>query len=141
MAARRGICLNMESLEMELDRCTSPKPEFSHFGSESVFRLTEDYRSLCREYEQLSAFQRFFLSGQARQFETDASTLEHRVREFYNDTWVSIFLRICVLITFPYFYHRKQLRLGTGRSTGSPRLTRCVNTGMTPSDIRLCSYT
>ena len=35
MAARRGTCLDMENLEMELDRCTSPIPDFSYFGSES----------------------------------------------------------------------------------------------------------
>ncbi|KAH9026728.1 hypothetical protein EDB85DRAFT_1893260 [Lactarius pseudohatsudake] len=65
-ASQQGSCISLESLEMELER------------------LSDDYRDLCRLYEQSSMLQRSFLG---KQLQTDTAVLEHRIKEFYKDAW------------------------------------------------------
>ncbi|KAH8976631.1 hypothetical protein EDB86DRAFT_1652206 [Lactarius hatsudake] len=93
-ASQRGACLPLESLELDLER------------------LVDNYRDLCTVYEQSTLFQRSFLS---KRFQADIIGLESQVREFYQDSWVSVFSRSD---TFSLFHRRKRPRLGTGRSTG-----------------------
>lgn len=66
IASQRGTCFSLQDLELELDR------------------LENDYRDLCRLYEQSSPFQRYFPS---KQFQADITTLEDHVKAFYSDVW------------------------------------------------------
>ncbi|KAH9074214.1 hypothetical protein EDB83DRAFT_2355453 [Lactarius deliciosus] len=66
IASQQGVCLSLESLELDLER------------------LVDNYRDLCRVHNQSSMFQRSFLS---KRFQLDIITLERRIRNFYTDSW------------------------------------------------------